>query len=90
LNRLPAGGCWNQEAERVTAGQIGNRKSAEPPSLTNGGVMMRSPTGGDTAYGMEGDKYTPDAADIFIVKAHDGGPLRAAGWTTQNNLEIFG
>jgi hypothetical protein len=80
LNRLPAGGCWNQEAERVTAGQIGNRKSAEPPSLTNGGVMMQSPTGADTAYGMEGDKYTPDAAGIFIVKAHDVSPLRAAGW----------
>jgi predicted phage terminase large subunit-like protein len=69
-----------QEAERVTAGQIGNRKAAEPPSLTNGGVMMRSPTGADTAYGMEGDKYTVGPDGIFIVKAHDVGPLRAAGW----------
>jgi hypothetical protein len=51
--------------------------------------MMRSPTGGDTAYGMEGDKYTPDATSIFIVKAHDVGPLRAAGWAIQNNLEIY-
>jgi hypothetical protein len=68
------------EAERVASDQIGNRRSPEPPSLTNGGVMMRSPTGASTAYGMEGDKYTPDADGIFIVKTHDVSPLRAAGW----------
>jgi hypothetical protein len=51
---------------------------------------MKSPTDASTAYGMKGDKYTPDAAGIFIVKAQDVAPLRAAGWTTQNNLEKVG
>ena len=34
---------WTRlEAEKVTADQIGNRKRTEPPSLTKGGIRMKS------------------------------------------------
>jgi hypothetical protein len=75
------------EAEKINADQIGNSKPAEPPSLTNGGVRMKSPAGTSTAYGMTGTQYNTDADGIFIVSAADVRPLLAAGWTTQNNLE---
>jgi hypothetical protein len=68
------------EAAKATANMIGNRKPVELPSTTNGGVRMKSPTGISTAYGMEGDQYNADGEGIFIVKAHDVGPLRAAGF----------
>jgi hypothetical protein len=53
---------------------------AEPPSLTNGGVRMKSPTDTSTAYGMTGTQYNADAGGIFIVAAADVRPLLAAGW----------
>ncbi len=40
------------------------------------------------AYGLSGTQYNADADGIFIVSAADVGPLLAAGWTSQNNLEI--
>ncbi len=72
---------WTRlEAEKVTAEQIGHRKPAEPPSLTNGGVRIRNSTGSSTAYGLTGTQYNADAGGIFIVTAADVGPLLAAGW----------
>jgi hypothetical protein len=73
---------WTRlEAEKVTAEQIGNRKLAEPPSATNGGVRMKNNDGISTAYGMTGMQYNADASGIFIVAAADVRPLLAAGWT---------
>lgn len=68
------------EAEKVTAEQIGNRKAAEPPSLSNGGVRMKSNADTSTAYGMSGTQYNADAHVVFIVSAADAKPLLAAGW----------
>jgi len=68
------------EAEKVTADQIGNRKTLEPPSLTNGAVEMKNSIGVSTAYGLSGTQYNADAGGIFIVRAIDVGPLLAAGW----------
>lgn len=68
------------EAEKVMADQIGNRKSAEPPSLTNGGVRMKNSSGVSTAYSMGGRQYNADANGIFIVAALDVTPLLVAGW----------
>jgi hypothetical protein len=56
-------------------GLVGNRKPAEPPSLTNGGVRMKNSTGSSTAYGLSGTRYNADAEGIFIVRADDVGPL---------------
>jgi protein involved in polysaccharide export with SLBB domain len=42
---------------------------------------MRASNGSGTVYGILGDKYVVEADGSFIVKAHDVGPLRAAGWT---------
>ena len=72
---------WTRlEAEKVTADQIGNRKRTEPPSLTKGGIRMKSPADASTAYGMTGTQYNADAEGIFIVSAGDVRPLLAAGW----------
>jgi phage terminase large subunit len=71
---------YRQQAAIATAGQIGNRKAAELPSTTNGGVKMKGPAGTGTAYGMLGDQYNISAEGFFIVKAEDVGPLRAAGF----------
>jgi predicted phage terminase large subunit-like protein len=68
------------EAEKVMADQIGHRKAAEPPSLTNGGVRMKNSIGVSTAYGMSGTQYNADAGGVFIVRAGDAQPLIAAGW----------
>jgi hypothetical protein len=68
------------EAEKVTADQVGNRKAAEPPTLSNGGVKMKSPAGTSTAYGMTGTQYNADAEGFFIVAGADVRPLLAAGW----------
>jgi hypothetical protein len=79
---------WTRlEAEKVTAEQIGNRKPAEPPSLTNGGVAMKNGFGVSTVYGLSGTHYNADADGVFIVATADVRPLLAAGWTLQNNLE---
>jgi hypothetical protein len=61
----------------------------EPPSLTNGGVRMKSNTGTSTAYGMTGTQYNADADGIFIVAAADIRPLLAAGWT-ELRAEVVG
>jgi hypothetical protein len=69
---------WTRlEAEKVTADQIGNRKRTEPPSVTKGGIRMKSPADASTAYGMTGTQYNTDAEGIFIVSAGiAGGRLR--------------
>lgn len=72
---------WTRlEAEKVTAEQIGSRKPAERPTLTNGGVKMKNSTGTSTAYGLTGIQYNADADGIFILAAADVRPLLAAGW----------
>jgi predicted phage terminase large subunit-like protein len=72
---------WTRlEAEKITAEQIGNRRPAEQPSLTNGGVRIRNNAGISTAYGMTGLQYNADADGIFIVSAGDVKPLLVAGW----------
>jgi hypothetical protein len=81
---------WTRlESEKVTADQIGNRKPAEPPLLTNGGVRMKSSTGTSTVYGMTGTQYNADAEGIFIVSAADVGPLLAAGWVELRAEMVF-
>jgi predicted phage terminase large subunit-like protein len=81
---------WTRmEAEKITADQIGNRKPVEPPSLTNGGVRMKSNTGTSTAYGMTGTQYNADANGIFIVAAADVGPLLAASWIELKAEVVF-
>lgn len=72
---------WTRlEAEKVVAGQFGNRNPTGPPSLTDGGAKMKSPCGCSTVYGISGDKYDADALGVFMVSGEDVTPLLAAGW----------
>jgi hypothetical protein len=71
---------YRAEAAKVASEQIGGRPPAELPSDTNGGVRMQATNGSTTAYGMAGDQYNANADGIFLVKAEDVGPLRAAGF----------
>lgn len=71
---------YRQQAALATADQIGKAKPAELPSETNGGVKMQGPNAVGTVYARDGSQYNVGLDGLFVVKADDVGPLRAAGF----------
>jgi phage terminase large subunit-like protein len=76
--------AWSRsEALKATAPR------ANPLDTSQHTVKLKAPIGcSGTQHLMSGRQLLVPADGIVLVSAEDSGPLIAAGWTTQNNLEM--